>query len=399
MLIAAGLLGIIAATMIGWVVARAGFPLPDGARRMGCVDGLRGYLALLVMVYHFVLWSFSARFGHPWQRPESGLLDSLGPGSVNLFFMVTGFVFYPRILAGLKRTEWRGVYISRIFRILPLVVVSLFVIGFTILVRLDFHPRAPWTETSLAALKWLTSWSQPALFGYDESASLNASVLWSLGYEWLFYFLVLPVAAAVMDGIKRIGLPTIVVPILIALVGLAVPKLMSGPGLFNYLPMFACGMLAFEVARSRLSPILAAPWASVPLALLYVAGLLAGHAHGPIRLICHAAFFTGVACGNSLFSLFRSRGALALGEASYAIYLLHGYVLNVLFVDANGLAVAGPPSAMIALLPMVAISVSLIALASFRYIELPMIALGKRVAGRTVGRRTGLDEPTLQVAP
>jgi peptidoglycan/LPS O-acetylase OafA/YrhL len=90
---------------------------------------------------------------------------------------------------------------------------------------------------------------------------------------------------------------------------------------------------------------------------------------------------------------------LAIGEASYAIYLLHGYVLNLLFVDARALAVAGSPVFMIGLLSVVAGIVTVVALASFRYIEQPMIALGKRVSRRVVGQRSTLDEPTLQVAP
>lgn len=384
--VVAGIVALIVASGIGRIAASIGFPIPNQARRLGCVDGLRGYLALFVMVYHFALWSLSTRNGEPWQRPESGLLDSLGPGSVNLFFMVTGFVFYPQILVGFKDTSWNAVYISRVFRILPLVAVSIILIAVTILIRLDFSPASSWSTTAFAALAWLTSWDQPPLFGYADSASLNAGVFWSLRYEWLFYIVVLPIAAMAMDFVRRIGALTATVPVIILIMGLIIPKIYGVPTLFNYLPMFACGMLGYEIAQTRLRTYLASSTFSAPLLIIFVIGLFAGHTYGPLRFLCHAIFFVGVACGNSIFGILKNRGALVLGEGSYAIYLLHGYVLNLLFVSATGIAVAGPITASILLLPAVAIAVCLFALASFKFIELPMILLGKRLIQRTTRR-------------
>ena len=397
-LVAVGLVMLAIATLIGTMAARAGYPLPEG-KRAGCIDGLRGYLALSVMIYHFGLWMLVARYGRVWSRPDSALLDGLGPGSVNLFFMVTGLVFYPRILDGLTRTRWPAVYISRFFRIVPLVALSLIVICATILIRLRFHPLAPGLETAGAALNWLTSHAQPDLFGYPNSASLNAAVLWSLRYEWLFYLLILPTTAGAMDVAKRLRLPTAVVPIGLMMCGLALPLLVKTPAIVTYLPMFGSGMLAFEVAHSRVGKTLRSPSMSVPLAFLLVGGLLAGHGLGPIRFACHTVFFAGIASGNSMFGLFTSRGARVLGEGSYAIYLLHGYFLNLLFVDFAPLIALGPPLAPIGLLPPMGILVVIVALLSFRYFEAPMIALGRHVTERiTVGRQVK-DAPMLDVTP
>lgn len=42
---------------VGWLAERTrAIRVPDAATRIGCIDGLRGYLALSVMVHHFAVW-------------------------------------------------------------------------------------------------------------------------------------------------------------------------------------------------------------------------------------------------------------------------------------------------------------------------------------------------------
>ncbi len=139
--------------------AGPGFRCPRAAE-FGCVDGLARVLALLVLLYHFVLYLEVTRLGGVWSRPSLGFVDALGPGSVNLFFMTTGFLFYPRILRGLGSVGWLTLYLSRVFRIIPLVVFTVFASALLTLIRLDFHPHAI-GETAIAALRWIACWDQP----------------------------------------------------------------------------------------------------------------------------------------------------------------------------------------------------------------------------------------------
>ncbi len=76
------------------------------AGRYASIDGLRGYLAFFVFLHHSSVWYFYIQTGH-WERPDSGLYDYFGMGSVKIFFMVTGFLFFGKILD--KRTNffWR----------------------------------------------------------------------------------------------------------------------------------------------------------------------------------------------------------------------------------------------------------------------------------------------------
>ena len=78
------------ATVVADLAVRGGFPVPGGARRIGCVDGLRGYLALSVMIHHFAIWIQVTRLDGQWQPLTRNILNSMGSGAVALFFMTTG---------------------------------------------------------------------------------------------------------------------------------------------------------------------------------------------------------------------------------------------------------------------------------------------------------------------
>lgn len=348
------------------------------------------------MVYHFILYIETTRLGGIWGRPKLGFFDSLGPGSVNLFFMTTGFVFYPQILKGVGGANWRAIYVSRVFRIVPLVLFSLAAVSLVILVRLDFRPSAPASQTLFSMFRWISCWDQPDLFGYQNSSQLNAAVLWSLWFEWLFYLFVLPLCAVAMS-LRAGRLPSWIVPAGLILVSLLLRPLNLTP-LMLYLPLFGAGMLAFEIKeRPEIAARLRGPVATIMASTLLVAG--AALFQGPLRLLCHGLFFIFVACGCSLGGALRTRGARVLGELSYGIYLLHGLILNILFVDLASLFAGLSTEALPTLMPAAAIVAVLCTSVTFLTIERPRIRLGKSIAQRWTARRLRTLEPMLDVAP
>ena len=377
----AGLATFICVTSVGAFLSVKGFPLPVNGRRLGCVDGLRGYLAMFVMLYHFILYTEVTRLGGVWSRPSVGFFDSLGPGSVNLFFMTTGFLFYPRVLSGVGSVNWTSVYISRVFRIIPLVVFAVFASALLTLVRLNFHPAAPIGQSITAMLRWIVCWDQPDLFGSPGSGQLG-SVLWSLWFEWLFYLFVLPACALAMSF--RARAPTWAIPAGLIVLSIALKPLHMLP-IIDFLPLFGIGMLAFE-ARER--PSIAAAL-STPLAtVLAFACLFAGAAlfTGPARTVLHGFFFVCIACDCSLWGLLSSRGPRVLGELSYGIYVLHMLVLNILFVSIVGAIGYVTTAWLPALMPLVAVAVILLATVTFLLLERPAIRLGKELAAWAAGR-------------
>ena len=124
----AGVLTYAAATIVAGRIAASGFPLPEPERRIGRVDGLRGFLATSVLIGHAVIWTQITRLGGQWTPPNINLFNMLGAGSVALFFMVTGLLFYPRIRHGFRSISWPKFLVTRFFRIVPLQLVSVLAI-------------------------------------------------------------------------------------------------------------------------------------------------------------------------------------------------------------------------------------------------------------------------------
>jgi len=209
------------ALLAGHLLARAGFPVPEARKRIGCVDGLRGYLALLVMMHHCDLWIAQTQFGQPWGASSSLLFHNFGPAGVALFFMTTGLVFYPRIRRGFQGVDWRATYLSRVFRILPLQLVLIAAVSGLSIYLGDPFNRGTVRQNLSALAGWLTTHGEPPLFGYDNAGAINAFVLWSLWYEWIFYLFVLPVLS-LLRGVLGDRLPPFAIPVGCLLVGLTI---------------------------------------------------------------------------------------------------------------------------------------------------------------------------------
>ena len=137
------------------------------------IDGLRGLLAFGVFVHHASIWYFFLQSGR-WVVPESRLYTHLGQTTVSLFFMITGFLFFGKLLQSRARPiDWLRLYVSRCLRILPLYL--LVMVAGAVMIALIRHsgwvlPLAPpWNEKSLTGL-------------------FTAGVTWTLSYEWKFYY-------------------------------------------------------------------------------------------------------------------------------------------------------------------------------------------------------------------
>lgn len=385
----AGLAGIAIATLLGSLVARVGFPIPDEDRRLGTIDGLRGYLALLVMIHHFSIYLMLLTEGGAWRQLDATVLNNFGGGSVSLFFMITGALFIPKAWHGLAGYDWRSMYISRVFRILPLHIVTVAIISVIALIRVDFAIGNTWISFPARFALWLTTYSQPMLFGYRGTAMINAFVLWSLHVEWKFYLIILPIIALLFT-ILGTARGRWLIPALMLIVGIAcwlsdIPTLRN----FNY-SIFACGMLALLLRSSRYAPL----FRGMPAALLGGAALILSMAlvpvpDHPLALAAYTLFFACVICGNRFGGLLASKGALVLGEASFSIYMLHGVLLNVVFISGHdwvaGIAEPLRPWLLMALIPLM----SGLAIALYMLVERPGIALGRRL-----GRRWRRPPPT-----
>ena len=264
------------------------------------LDGLRGVLALAVVLLHFGFNSFVQRkFG--WQGFRFEL-------AVDVFFILSGNVLTYAAEKGVDTTQFT---VRRFLRLAPVFYV-------TTLATLLIDPTA-WNTAELIMAVPVTG-SDPANFP-----------AWSVCWE--FY---LPVLAATLP--LRIPDPW-VRPLLAAVLlamGLADIEVADGERL--YLLRATCGLLAGHLLyRAKLT-------ADLPLVPMFAGLALVMALAAYLSVFAVALPFVASLCilaGRKGGSIFASPPAQALGYLSYTLYLVHIPVLRLMqywwgsAVDAN----------------------------------------------------------------
>lgn len=369
------------------------------------LDGLRGFLALSVFASHVIVHHEYLRTG-VWKPSPSAFYNTAGLLGICLFFMITGFLFWNKLLKAGGRPGWKALYIGRVFRLGPMYLVAVLTMIAIVAYRTGFEWRVPPSQAIASALGWLALGivpPPPTLNGYADTGTILAGVTWTLFFEWLFYFS-LPISAwfvrrgshlAFTSGLVALCLLTIAAaswhggfepgvkprPVLFLAI-LAELALMLGAG------MFVASLLHAGIgARLRWQRPL---WSVV--ALLCLVALFATMIAGAPRiglaqlfLLCPlaGAFFFIVCSGNRLFGVLAWPASRRLSNLSYGIYLSQGLILVAVFaIPGVGAYAASSGLAFCLVYLGCALLLCASALLSYRYVEEPGIRMGKRIAGR-----------------
>jgi peptidoglycan/LPS O-acetylase OafA/YrhL len=298
-----------------------GAHLAESKGHFETIDGLRGFLALGVFFTH-VMGTYGYYALGRWYSTFSPVHAAMGQVGVSLFFMITGFLFWRRVLRSRGAFDARALYVSRIRRIVPMYLVSVALVVLVVMTMSGFALREPLVPFLRELRAWLS-------FGVMETQDFNGvkdahivnAVYWTLAYEWGFY-IVLPMLALFARGRA-----------FVFLVAAALFFGIRSPITLNFL----CGMLAaLAVERGFLQGHLARWWLA-PVPLVAVALVLwHGEVYAPLPIALLFVFFIFVLDGNALFGLLRTRAAKMLGTVSYSFYLLHCIALFVFFRLADG---------------------------------------------------------------
>ena len=370
------------------VFAAADTPPSDKPRRVGALDGLRGVLALGVVIAHVTLFRTLLETGRVSDLALT-LFSRVGEAAVALFFMITGTLFWSMLLRENGRPDWLGLYVGRIFRIGPLYLAAVFVLFAVVFMEDRFHPPEAWALVVRHAADWLALGAHdPVDLDGTGRSSLLLGVAWTLRYEWHFYVALLPLAS-----IARLGRAHLPVVALALAASLAAAAASGGRAFTPTLPiafaLFLSGMLTGSMLRIvRLDAIPNVHRSALALALV-VTALACPLIYAAMPVACLAAAFLLIASGADMGGLLTSRAARRAGDVSYGIYLLHLFVLcaAVHFATARRLLLDGTAGFWIVTFA-VAVVATVLATGSHVVIERPGIALGKRV-GRSV-RETAL---------
>lgn len=291
------------------------------------LDGLRGFLALGVFFHHAVVSYEYFQLGI-WQPAPSNVYAFLGQGAVVFFFMITGFLFWSKIIVE-PTFNIKRFYVKRALRVLPAYWFSLAIMILIVLIMSSFVLKVSLPRFLIQ----VGSWAICGIYGFSDADKylfpdinygsvglINASVQWTLRYELQFYLL-LPLLAWFVKPLRFIGL----------FIGLLACILLT-----HYFPLltlmnFLFGMAAAYLVRRfgskkwlldrRVSLGIILLLAAIPflIAQPYISN------QWTIALIFCAFVF--IASGNDLFGLLTAPASRYLGTISYSVYLLHGIVL------------------------------------------------------------------------
>lgn len=303
---------------------------PEKAGRYASIDGLRGYLAFAVFLHHSCVWYFYLRTGE-WEAPPSRLYLNFAHAGVAMFFMITGFLFYSKLIDGKTRgVDWHRLYVSRVLRLAPM---NLFVVSLVVAVVAALSGgtiNVSGFEIFKQILPWLTMLGSPDVNGVHGTSIIIAGVNWSLRYEWLFYF-ALPLLALTV----RLVPPMLY--LLLALLSVTAFWVLHLSLL--HVVSFSGGISAAILVRFPwMKKISLTPAASALLIALLLVVVLAFSRLGVLQLVLLSIAFILIACGNDLFGVLTSTVSRTLGEMAYSLYLLHGFALFVVFRFLIGLS-------------------------------------------------------------
>ncbi len=288
----------------------------QGGTDIRMVQALRAAACIMVVVYHALQAEPQVGRLHAWSNGSAG---------VDLFFVISGYVMLrsSRGLMG-QRGGWQRFLRRRIRRIVPLYWLLTCAKLAVAIVRPGLTPQTHPNGWAVAA-------SLLFIPARDALGKIRPvlPVGWTLNFEFFFYILF---AGALLAGIHPLWLTPL-------LLGVALAGFWREPS--SPAPLFLANGMVLEFAAgmaiahlgARLGAQLAPRGAAWLLPMAFML-LLALPASGPWRCLCWGLPATAILAASlalePVLGARLPRWLLAIGDASYAIYLVHPFVVPAL---------------------------------------------------------------------
>ncbi|MGU3361188.1 acyltransferase family protein [Methylobacterium sp. M6A4_1b] len=353
-------------------------------RRLHCIDSIRGLAALAVIYAHTVEFGLKARLGpSSFERMAlAGLTEYLDIGkiAVTLFFAVSGFVV-PFSLFKAGDRPILAFAVSRFFRLYP---------AYWLSIPCGLLVLFVWAGRDVPALLVAANITMLQQFVGVENI---ISLYWTLQIELIFYVLCVGLFALGRlddrEGVVLSALALIAVAVTLAFLRFAFERKFPVAVPLSLAVMFWGLCLRYHVLEKRPGWGSALTWVTsvlvcaVPVISVLAYGRDMGFQENWVKYV--VTYWLAMALFALLALKLRIEGRVFayLGAISYSIYLF-GPVVQVVIEHA----LAGYESVVPIHLFAAATALATIAVAAlvYRWIEVPAIALGRRVARRFAGR-------------
>jgi peptidoglycan/LPS O-acetylase OafA/YrhL len=369
--------------------------------RLDVLEGMRGYLALWVLVGHVM-----AHSGYRFGEESVWYLHALTRGTyaVDVFIMLSGFVIF--LLLDRRRESYAAFVTRRFFRLYP---VYIFLFALAVLMapfqlavyqdsaaylsQADIAKHAAridswqeWSRTNIMAhLLMLHGTIPDAVVPHASSAFLVPA--WSISLEWQFYLVAPLVFRAVTSGFAGRMAVIVLCIALYAANRSILPHVEFGAFLPQHVEYFFIGAASYlgwrALSRRPLPRDCVLPTVAALAVMLF---FTFGKSIATIPLLIWVCALGAVlepefSRSGALFRLvFANRLALWAGRVSYSLYLSH--VLVMMLVSALLLrAFELPPFGYLCVLMVGTIAgTALVSSILYRVIERPGMELGSRMA-------------------
>ena len=302
------------------------------------LESMRGLLAFSVVIHHAVVWYLMLYYGSPEiTGPNANLYSQLGVASVTLFFFMTGFLFWSKLIAN-PNPDFKTFMSARLRRLGPayLGAACFMFILVAFLSHFQLHTSASVLRSDVLRVLGAET---PVLNGLAAAPWLWA-VTWTLRFEFLFYLLI-PFVGWFAGSFRKSLLFLGICGFVYGLNHVAQAAHLAPPyfGLYaafvrHLIFTFSVGITCAQLVRiKKLKDFGRSSWAAViAVAFILINFYFVPAKYGPVESLSLAFPFFAVACGCSFWGALRSRAALFLGQISYSVYLIHPLVFGAILI-------------------------------------------------------------------
>lgn len=351
------------------------------------VDFLRGISALWVVLAHCCLWG-----GYSGYAPDPKV-------AVDIFMMVSGYLMM--FTVGLTHVtepldhhrNWLRFYIRRFFRISPgyyaslvaaALLAGLYITSYQTLGKLNHNNYLASLTADLGPRNLFYHFTY--LFGVMPKRAFSTLLPdWSLGLEVQFYIafpLLFIIFKKAMTNLRLFGYCVLI----IGLSAITRKTILHGFGepslLFYQLPFFMIGILIFYASSMKSKASKVFPLILVLLFCIY--GMILKNHQDNAYLILAAALLvlstSGHRYGVWINQFFDNKLTESMANLSFSLYLFHGFILSILgaTIESRLYRLGYSPGLCVSLMIITVVPLAyLTAFASYRFIELPGIRMGK----------------------
>lgn len=241
----------------------------------------------------------------------------------------------------------------------------------------------PLLDVVTECIGWL-AFTEPDINGIGSTRLIVAAVVWSLAFEWLFYFS-LPFWGLLLFKIRASYNVILFAGILLVIFIWIIVQFYPINALGRMSPFLGGIAAAFAARNAQITRLASSKITSVLIiALLVISVVYFPNIYSPVPYLCFVLAFIGIACGNTLFGVLSHKASRLLGQISYSIYILHGLLLFVTFRFILGFKFVAEQTSLGYWVILACCGVVLVIVCSFTYyyIERPCINIAGRVTNK-----------------